>query len=114
MELRTHKIELNPNNKQATQISQHCGYARVAYNTALDIFKSKLDGGDCPFRDQGWSVYEIKREFNSVKDDLFPWCRAFSHNDSKNAIHDLADALKRWKSGHNKFTRLKNRSGKCS
>ena len=37
--LKTHKIALDPNNVQATQFAQHCGYARVAYNHALVDFK---------------------------------------------------------------------------
>ena len=37
--LKTHKIALDPNNVQATQFAQHCGYARVAYNHVLADFK---------------------------------------------------------------------------
>ncbi len=43
--LKTHKIALDPNNVQATQFAQHCGYARVAYNHALVDFKAGLDSG---------------------------------------------------------------------
>ena len=32
---RTHKIALDPNNKQATHLSKACGTARFAYNWAL-------------------------------------------------------------------------------
>ena len=40
--LKTHKIALDPNNVQATQFTQHCGYARVAYNHAVADFKAGL------------------------------------------------------------------------
>ena len=43
--LKTHKIVLDPNNVQATQLAQHCGYARVAYNHSLADFKAGLDNG---------------------------------------------------------------------
>ena len=43
--LKAHKIALNPNNVQATQFAQHCGYARVAYNHALADFKAGLTKG---------------------------------------------------------------------
>ena len=43
MQLRTQQIELNPNNKQSTLMSQHAGYARVAFNFALSSFKAGLD-----------------------------------------------------------------------
>ena len=43
--LKTHKIALDPNNVQATQFAQHCGYARVAYNHVLADFKFGLNAG---------------------------------------------------------------------
>ena len=108
MILRSQKIELNPNNKQSTQMSQHAGYARVAFNFALSSFKVGLD------QDEWRSHIDIKREFNAVKYDKFDWCKDLSQNASKNAIHNLGDAVTRWKKGQNKFPVYKNRSGKCS
>ena len=108
MPLRTQQIELNPNNKQSTCMSQHCGYARVAFNFGLSSFKVGLD------QDEWRSHVDIKREFNAVKYDKFDWCKSLSQNASKNAIHNLGDAVTRWKKGQNKFPVYKNRSGKCS
>ena len=108
MPLRTQQIELNPNNKQSTCMSQHCGYARVAFNFGLSSFKVGLD------QDEWRTHVDIKREFNAVKYDKFHWCSILSQNASKNAIHNLGDAVTRWKKGQNKFPVYKNRSGKCS
>ena len=108
MNLRSQQIELNPNNKQSTLMSQHAGYARVAYNFGLSSFKAGLD------KDEWRSHIDIKREFNAVKRDKFPWCSDLSQNASKNAIHNLGDAVTRWKKGQNKFPVYKHRSGKCS
>ena len=108
MTLRTQKIALNPNNKQSTLMSQHAGYVRVAFNFALSSFKAGLDTDE-------WRDYrEIKREFNAVKREKLPWCSELSQNASKNAIHNLGDAVTRWKKGQNKFPVYKRRSGKCS
>ena len=108
MELRTQKIELNPNNKQSTLMAQHCGYARVAFNFALSSFKAGLETDE-------WRTYQdIKREFNAVKRERFGWCDGLSQNASKNAIHNFGDAVSRWKSKQNRFPAFKNRSGKCS
>ena len=52
--LKTHKIALNPNNVQATQFAQHCGYARVAYNHALADFKEGL--ATCGAKDKDLSL----------------------------------------------------------
>ena len=108
MQLRTQRITLNPNNKQSTLMSQHAGYARVAFNFALSSFKAGLD------EDQWRSHIDIKREFNAVKYNKFEWCSDLSQNASKNAIHNLGDAVTRWKKGQNRFPVYKNRSGKCS
>ena len=108
MARRTQKIALNPNNKQSTLMSQHAGYARVAFNFGLSSFKTGLEN------DEWRSPIDIKREFNTVKYDKFDWCKDLSQNASKNAIHNLGDAVWRWKKGQNKFPVYKNRSGKCS
>jgi putative transposase len=89
-------------------MAQHAGYARVAFNFALSSFKVGLD------QDEWRSHIDIKREFNAVKYDKFDWCEDLSQNASKNAIHNLGDAVTRWKKGQNKFPVYKNRSGKCS
>ena len=43
MSKKTHKIALNPNNKQRKWFAQQCGYARFAYNQALADFKHHYD-----------------------------------------------------------------------
>ncbi len=107
--LKTHKIALDPNNKQATQFAQHCGYARVAYNHALADFKTGVD-------ENVWrSHIELCRRFNAIKYDTYDWCQAMSQNASKNAIYtNLNDAVSRWKSGQNRFPKFKKRSHRKS
>ena len=105
---RSQQIELNPNNKQATLMAQHAGYARVAYNFGLSSFKQGFE------KDEWRSYIDIKREFNAVKYDTFDWCSDLSQNASKNAIHHLGDAVSRWKKGQNSFPTYKKRSDKVS
>ena len=89
-------------------MSKHAGYARVAYNFALSSFKVGLDTDE-------WRTYvDIKREFNAVKYDKFDWCSELSQNASKNAIHNLGDAVTRWKKGQNSFPVYKKRSDRIS
>ena len=103
--LKTHKITLNPNNVQSTQLARHCGYARVAYNHALSDFKAGLDTGQ-------WRRHsELCRRFNAIKHEQYDWCSEMSQNVSKNAIYtNLKDAIGRWQSGQNRFPKFKNRS----
>ena len=88
MPLRTQQIELNPNNKQSTCMSQHCGnHARVAFNFALSSFKVGLD------QDEWRTHVDIKREFNAVKYDKFHWCSDLSQNASSVAVGDRRSAI---------------------
>ena len=67
--LKTHKIALDPNNVQATQFAQHCGYARVAYNHVLADFKEGLDNGE-------WHNHIELVKRNSVMQ--YEWCKALN------------------------------------
>ena len=89
-------------------MAQHAGYARVAFNFALSSFKVGLDA------DEWRSHIDIKREFNAVKRERFHWCDGLSQHASKNAIHNLGDAVSRWKKGQNRFPVYKKRSDRIS
>ena len=49
-----------------------------------------------------------------MKHDKFDWCSDLSQNASKNALHNLGDAVSRWKKGQNNFPTYKKRSDKVS
>ena len=78
MMLRTHLIALDPNDKQASALAQHAGYARVAWNHALADFKAGLDAGE--FRNDR----KLRPRFNAVKASA--WSSELSQNAAKNAI----------------------------
>jgi len=85
-----HKIALAPNKRQATALRRHCGAARVAYNHARNEFEAALGKGD-------WrNDMDLRRSFNAVKRELYPWISELSANASKNAIIHLGNACKRW------------------
>ena len=103
--LQTHKIALHPNNVQATQFAQHCGYARVAYNHVLADFKDGLANGEW------YSHIELNKRFNSVKREQYAWCDALNQRAAHNAIYfNFQDAVKRWKAGESRFPKFKKRS----
>ena len=78
--LRTHLIALDLNDKQASALAQHAGYARVAWNHALADFKAGLDVGD--FRNDR----KLRPRFNAAKASAYPWSSELSQNAAKNAI----------------------------
>ncbi len=49
-----------------------------------------------------------------MKHDKFDGCSDLSQNASKNALHNLGDAVSRWKKGQNNFPTYKKRSDKVS
>ncbi|OQC16347.1 MAG: putative transposase [Firmicutes bacterium ADurb.Bin080] len=62
-----HKIQLAPNNKAITYFRKAFGCARFAYNWGLSKWKENYDKG------LKKNVLEIKKEFNALKKDQFPF-----------------------------------------
>ena len=89
--IKTHKIALSVNNRQATLLSRHCGFARVAYNYAHQFMCDHLDETEEILRGAA-----LKRAFNKVKYDEYKWCKELSQNAGKNAIHDLDTGIEKW------------------
>ena len=85
-----HKIALDPNKRQITLLRQHCGAARVAYNHALADFKAGLEINE-------WrGEYDLRKRFDAVKYDAYPWIATISSRATGGAISDLGKAIKRW------------------
>ena len=87
MLIKTHRIALVTNNRQATLLARHAGFARFAYNSALADFKAGLDHGEWR-RDR-----TLQRRFNAVKKELAPWSVDLCQNAGKYAIADLGQAI---------------------
>ncbi len=86
--LLAHKIELNPNNKQATYFAKACGVARFAYNWALAEWKRRYEAGEKP------SEPLLRRELNAIKREAFPWMLEVTKNAPQMAIIQLGEAFK--------------------
>ena len=93
--IRSHKIALDPNDRQAGLLMQHCGWARTASNWAIDTFAAAWFTGEG--EDNEWLTdRDLRPLFNAVKRDLFPWSCALSQAPAKNAIIHTGQALKNW------------------
>ena len=100
--LKSHKIALKTSDKHRQWFSQQCGYARVAYNYALNLFRS------------GIKMKDLRPTFNRHKSETFPWSKDMDQRASTYGIMNLEDAIKRWKSGQNKFPRFKKKGSRQS
>lgn len=90
MNIIAHKIALDPNNRQATLLRQHCGAARVAYNWARETYRAGIDAGEF------LSDMSIRPLFNAIKMAQYPWLGGISANATKNAIRDFGAAARKW------------------
>jgi putative transposase len=86
--LLAHKIELMPNNKQATYFSKASGVARRAYNWALEEWEKEYQAGGKP------TEVALRRKLNSIKREQFPWMFEVTKNAPQMAIIQLGQAFK--------------------
>lgn len=83
----SHKIELKPNNEQATFLKQSCGVSRFGYNLGLDIWSREYKQGNKP------SMYSVKKTVNALKKEIAPWSYNVSKCCIEEAIFDLGRAF---------------------
>jgi putative transposase len=106
--LKTHKIALNPNNKQRRWFAQQCGYARFAYNHALADFKAELNA------DNFLSAAALNKRFNVAKGQ-HDWTQDMDQVVANKSIFDnLSAAIANWVSKRAKFPKFKGRGHKQS
>ena len=100
---KTHKIALDPNNKQQRWFAQQCGYARFASNQVLSDFKSGLNN------DNFLSAAELNERFNSTKKE-YAWTKAQDQVAANKSIFvHLSSAIKNWVDKRAKFPKFKMR-----
>jgi putative transposase len=63
----SHKIEFKATCKQEIYFCKACGVARFAWNWGLAKWKEKFQAK------QKTSAFELKKEFNALKNEQFPW-----------------------------------------
>ncbi|RMD58256.1 transposase [Candidatus Parcubacteria bacterium] len=85
--LLAHRIELKPNNRQATFFAKGCGVARFAYNWALERWQQRYQAGE--------KVNEalLRKELNAIKHEKYPWMLEVPKSAPQQAIKDLGSAF---------------------
>ena len=83
----THRIALDPTNKQATLLRQHAGYARFAWNWGVAECRRALDAGE----PSATRHQRFRPLFNAVKNSIAPWSSVLSQNAAKYALIGLGD-----------------------
>ena len=108
----SHKIALQPNNRQKTYFRKAFGCARLAYNWALAEWKRIYEEGGRP------NKYEIKKKFNALKKEQFPFVYEVTKYATQQPIMDLGKAfdkffrdLKKGVVSYPKFKKKKDNEG---
>ncbi len=99
----SHRIALDPNDRQATYFARACGTARFAYNWALGEWKHQYKEGGKP------SEAALRRQLNDIKAAQFPWMLEVTKNAPQQAIKNLGAAFKRFFAGDGKYPRFKKK-----
>lgn len=86
----SHKIELKPNNKAKTHFKKAFGCARLAYNWGLAKWQENYEQGIKS------SAYELKKEFNAIKKQEFPFVYEVSKYAVQQPFLNLDKAFKKF------------------
>ena len=84
---RSHVIRLNPTPEQEVYFRKACGVARHAYNWALARWKEARAEG------KRVTMKALKREYNSIKGEQFPWVYETTKCAPEQAFADLGQAF---------------------
>src|SRR4030067_1470147 len=88
--VKAHKIRLNPTPEQEMYFRKACGTARCVYNWGLAEWKRHK----AEYPGQAYGVMAIKKDFNAVKRDRFPWVMEVAKDVAEGAFTNLATAFK--------------------
>ncbi|MDR0570453.1 MAG: transposase, partial [Clostridiales Family XIII bacterium] len=107
--LKTHKIALDPNNKQMAVLARSAGVARFAYNWALSewsrMYAEWQIDNDKPKPNQ----MLLRRNLNAIKRTEFPWMLDVTKCAPQEAIINLGRAFKNFFEGRGAYPAFKKK-----
>jgi IS605 OrfB family transposase len=111
MTVLAYRFALDPTPAQERALRSHAGAARVAFNWGLARVKANLGQreaeksygitGDDLTPSVPWSLYSLRRDWNTVKDEAAPWWAECSKEAFNTGLDQLARALKNWGASRN-------------
>ena len=99
----SHRIELNPNNKQKTYFRKAFGCARLAWNWGLAEWQRQYKEGGKP------SAFSLKKQFNDIKGEQYPFVYEVTKYASQQPFIALDKAFKKFFKEHTGYPRFKRK-----
>jgi putative transposase len=106
--LLAHKIALDPSAKQRVYFARAAGTARFSFNWALAEWQKQYKAGGKP------SEISLRRQFNALKREQFPWVYDVTKAAVQEAIIDLGTAFRAFFEKRGRYPRFKKKSGRAS
>ena len=103
---RAHRIALDPTDAQREQFKRAAGTARFVWNWALAEWNRLFKSGEKP------NAMDLKKRFNAVKGDEFPWVYESPRDANAQAFADLQAAFRNFFAGRARRPRFKKKN-KC-
>ena len=100
---RSHKIALEPTAEQEELFRRAAGVARFVWNWALAEWKRQYRAGKKP------SAAKLKKLFNAVKGDLFPWVYDSPRDANAQPFANLGKAFRRFFDGQARYPKFKKK-----
>jgi putative transposase len=104
--LLAYRFALDPTPAQERALRSHAGAARAAFNWGLARVKAVMDqraaeatyglAGDDLTPSLSWSLYSLRKDWNTTKDEVAPWWGECSKEAFNTGLDQLARALKNW------------------
>jgi IS605 OrfB family transposase len=85
--IKAHKIRLNPTEVQKVYFAKAAGTARFVWNWALAEWNRQYEAGEKP------TALKLKKQFNEIRRDQFPWTWEVTKNASDQPFLDLGKAF---------------------
>src|SRR5437879_13065902 len=101
--IRAHKVRLHPTPEQANALARAAGVARFVWNWALAEWKRQFEAGEKP------SALKLKKQFNEIRREQFPWTWEVTKNASDQPFLDLGKAFTAFFAGKARHTRFKSK-----
>jgi putative transposase len=101
--IKAHKVRLNPTPEQADYFARAAGVASFVWNWALAEWNRHYEAGEKP------TAFSLKKQFNEIRRELFPWTWEVTKNASDQPFLDLGKAFTAFFEGRARRPRFKSK-----